>query len=264
MRKIFFILFLSAVMFNASFAAQSPYELYASQDNLLLGGAAVGGLTAWLLNGGIEPLTAEQIAALDREDINAFDRPATYNYSEHSADLSDWGLRLFIVLPAALMADAKMRSDAATVGMLYLETMALAGVATELTKVSVRRIRPYAYNPEVPLHDKMARDTRKSFFSGHTSTSFAAGVFFAKVFEDYYPESRWRPYVWAGSLGLASIVACWRVNAGRHFRTDVLVGALVGGTVAWLVPEMHKKTAAFFSIANSPDRPRMIGVRFAF
>ncbi len=264
MRFLTFLILLTIMLLTATTFAQSPYREYSATDNIILGASLAGGLGALHLDKNIEPLTEQQIAALDRDNINRFDRPATYNNSTLAADISDWGLRLCLAAPLAFMADAKMRNDAWTIGRLYLETMAVAGVATELTKVSVRRIRPYAYNPDVSLHDKMARDTRKSFFSGHTSISFAGAVFFAKVFGDYYPESRWRPYVWAGSLTLSSVVAYARVSAGRHFPTDVIVGALVGGAVGYFIPELHKKSAASFSVANSPDRPLMLGVTIVF
>lgn len=253
----------SSLLFLQSAAAQSPYRSYSSADNILLGVTAAGGLTAHLLAKNMAPLTPEQAAILDRDDINCFDRPATFNLSERAATCSDYGMRVGLLLPLALLADAKMRSEADDIAYLYLETMAVTGVLTELTKVTAQRIRPWVYNEEVPLEKKEGVEAKKSFFSGHTSTSFAGTVFFAHVFSDFYPESRWRPYVWAGSLTLASAVAYWRVRAGRHFPTDVIAGALVGGAVAYFIPELHKRTESSVTTFAS-GAPMMISLRIRF
>ncbi|MBN1559020.1 phosphatase PAP2 family protein [candidate division KSB1 bacterium] len=256
--------FLSFWLFLQLAAAQSPYRSYSSADNILLGVTAAGGLTAHILAKNMTPLTPEQAALLDRDDINRFDRPATFNLSQRAATCSDYGMRAGLLLPLALLADANMRSESEKLAYLYLETMAITGVLTELTKVTAQRIRPWVYNENVPLEKKEGAEAKKSFFSGHTSAAFAGAVFFAKIFNDFHPDSRWTPYVWAGSLTLSSAVAYWRVRAGRHFPTDVIAGAIVGGAVAYLIPELHKRENSNTTLFASNNGTMMISVRFNF
>ncbi|MBN1466404.1 phosphatase PAP2 family protein [candidate division KSB1 bacterium] len=256
--------FLSSLLFLKLAAAQSPYRSYSPADNILLGVTAAGGLTAHILGNNMAPLTPEQAAALDRDDINRFDRPATFNLSQEAATCSDYGMRAGLLLPLALLADATMRTEADDVAYLYLETLAVAGVLTELTKVTVQRIRPWVYNEEVPLEKKEGVEAKKSFFSGHTSASFAGTVFVAKVFSDFHPDSKWTPYIWAGSLSLASAVAYWRVRAGRHFPTDVIAAAFVSGAVAYFIPELHKRENSNTALRVSATQPMMISLRYNF
>ena len=233
------LLFLAAIPETA--LAGSPYNKYVPADKAIIGASLAGGLGMLYLRDRLLPLTELQIERLDRKNINRFDRQATRYYSKTAATISDWGMRACLALPTLIIADAKMRQDATTIALLYLETMAVVGVATDFTKVSAKRTRPYAYNADVPTKSKMAIDTRKSFFSGHTSTSFAGAVFFAKVFSDYYPNSKLKPYVWLGALSISSTVGYTRIKAGKHFPTDVLVAALVGSACGYLIPELHKK-----------------------
>jgi membrane-associated phospholipid phosphatase len=52
-----------------------------------------------------------------------------------------------------------------------------------------------------------------------------------------------KPYVWIGSLATATAVGYLRYDAGLHYPSDVIVGALVGGSVAYLVPRLHRRSA---------------------
>lgn len=260
-----FILSTFVMIFCArGLADESPYEKFSTNDVILLGVTGLGGGIGVILEHNMAPLTPEQAARLDRNDVNRFDRPATFNLSEHAAKLSDYGMRTSLLLPLGLLFDADIRRDSHKIAYLYLETMAVTGVLTELTKVSIQRFRPWAYNEDVPLERKKGKDVKKAFFSGHASASFAGAVFFAKVFNDYYPDGRLTPYVWAGSLTVASAVAYWRVRAGRHFPSDVIAGALVGGAVAYLIPELHKNEQAEMTTLAPTAQPMMIGFSLHF
>jgi membrane-associated phospholipid phosphatase len=149
-----------------------------------------------------------------------------------------------------------------TYALMYLETGILTYSITEITKCLVRRIRPYVYNREVPLHDKiMSSDPRKSFFSGHTSISFASVVFLARTYAALHPDSRWKPVVWCTGLSAATLVGVLRILSGKHFPTDVLVGALVGSFIGIVIPKLHKVE----SIAkHSSNRSFQISFQFSF
>lgn len=245
-------------------ANESPYKNYSSADNVVIGVSALAGLTSLYLEHQMNPLTPEQAARLDRNTVNRFDRPVTFLLSPRSAQFSDYGMRASLLLPLVFLADSRVRRHSGHVGYLYFETMAITGVVTELTKVTTQRLRPWAFNENVPLEKKKGKEIKKAFFSGHTSASFAGAVFFAKVFSDFYPDSRWKPVVWSGCLGLASAVGYWRVRAGRHYPTDVIAGALFGGVIAYVVPELHKKEGSSLLLSGAGDRPMMFSFRIDF
>ena len=63
----------------------------------------------------------------------------------------------------------------------------------------------------------------------------------AKMYHDYNPDSKLRPYFWAGA-GLGTIAMGYlRYDAGRHWTTDVIVGGALGAAIGILVPESFKK-----------------------
>ncbi len=258
---LFYIIFLFAIKL---FSEESPYQKYSSSDHILLGLTALAGFTSLYLEHHMQPLTPEEAARLDRQSVNRFDRSATYLLSPRSAKFSDYGLRSSLLLPLGLLAGERVRQHSTDVGYLYFETMAVTGVATELTKVLTQRLRPWAYNDAVPLERKKGKEVKKAFFSGHTSVSFAGCVLFAKLYEDFYPDSQWKPAIWGGSLAIASAVGYWRYRAGRHHPTDVIVGALVGGLIGYYVPELHKKEKSDFSMQTRADQPMMLGIRLSF
>lgn len=255
-------LILILLLTSLSSAAQSPYRSVNGNDWLIFGAGGVVGLTAYLQGQQLLPLCSEEIAALDRSRINPCDRPATGYYSKTIETYSDWSMRAALLLPAALAADQNIRQDGRRIALMYLETVSAIGALTEITKVTVKRIRPYAYRTDPAVNPTLSVDARKSFFSGHTSSAFAGAVFFARVFSDFYPDSRWKPIVWSTSLTLASSVAWARVASGKHFPSDVLVAALVGGAVGYGIPALHRvKGASKLSAAGSPA---MIGITLTF
>jgi PAP2 superfamily len=68
-----------------------------------------------------------------------------------------------------------------------------------------------------------------SFPSGHTSGAFAAASVFAGMYRE---DHRWVP--WA-AYGTATLVGISRIALGRHFPTDVLVGAFIGDSFGRMV-----------------------------
>ncbi len=220
---------------------QSPYELRTGRELSLFGVGAATGITALVLEKAVDPLTPATIATLDRSTINAFDRGATYRYS-HTADrLSDVTLAGNVALLGALtLSTQTMRQEVKTVGVMFLETALLANGIQRSVKNIAQRTRPYVYNPDVPLADKLDREARQSFFSGHATNAFAAAVFTGTTFSHYFPTSRYRSVVWIGSLGLASATAVLRYEGGLHYPTDLLAGAAFGSLVGWGIPKLHE------------------------
>jgi membrane-associated phospholipid phosphatase len=105
-----------------------------------------------------------------------------------------------------------------------------AGLAADLLKMCILRIRPYdfafdgsiwtTFGQWLPLLD--AGSEGQSFPSGHTAT--AVGLATALIW--LYPQGRLL------FTSLAVLVGCQRIVAGAHYPSDVLVGAAAGSFVA--------------------------------
>ncbi|AUD05802.1 phosphatase PAP2 family protein [Spirosoma pollinicola] len=221
--------------------AQSPYELKTGKELTLLGVGAITLGTSVALRSAVDPLTPTEISSLNRDEINAFDRKATFHWSTTADRLSDVTLAGNAVLLGALTLGTKpMRQDVKTVAVMFIETIALANGIERSVKGVTQRTRPFVYNPVAPLDEKMTRDARQSFFSGHATNAFATAVFTGEVFRHYFPNSRLKPVVWIGSLGLATATCVLRYEGGLHYPTDLLAGAAFGSLVGWGIPKLHQ------------------------
>ena len=186
-------------------------------------------------------LTAAEIETLNKADVNSFDRFAINHYSKSGDSGSDvfWGGSHF--LPLLFLVNQKSRNDFPAIVAMYGEVFLINSSLTLLTKVTVRRSRPFVYNPDVPIDKKFTKTARTSFLSGHTSMTAANCFFAAKVFSDYYPNSRWKPAIWTGAVVIPAITGYLRIRAGKHFPTDTIAGYALGAAVGILVPQLHKK-----------------------
>ena len=242
MKNFILSIVLSISIFSGSvIAGESPYELSWERDGVIsaVGGAMVIG--AYFSDNSVKAFTPEDLINLHRDDINIFDRGAAYNYNKNIAKVSDYFLTAAEAAPLIFLIDDNMRSDFGKIAAMYVETIAITSGAVGIAKGNVQRARPFTYNPDAPIDEKLKVDARKSFFSGHTGLTFASAVFVAKVYSDYYPESNYKAWVWGGAIGTATAVGLMRYFAGKHFPSDILTGAIVGSAVGYLIPELHKK-----------------------
>ena len=123
--------------------------------------------------------------------------------------------------------------------LLFAEALAINGALTELAKYAVRRPRPYTFSERLGTPDDDL-----SFFSGHAS-HVAVSTFFAARSLDLTGDLSLaeRVLAYGGATLLTATVAALRVAAGKHWPSDVLTGALVGGSVGFLVAELHRSEA---------------------
>ena len=240
--------FLLLLVAGQSIYSQSPYKISWKNDGWLIGGCAAAGIGALIVDRPASPLTLYEINRLSRSSIHWFDRSATYKYSTSASGASDLLAGLCLAAPLTLTFDEKIKSDFQIIALMYFETAMFAAVLPSYGKGIVERTRPFAYNPAVPVNEKTSPDARRSFFSRHTTLAFASAVFLSKVYDDYYPDSEWRPYVWTFSLLAASTVGYMRYESGSHFPSDILAGAVVGGVVGYIVPLLHRTDNDKFSV----------------
>ncbi|MCC9137049.1 phosphatase PAP2 family protein [Pontibacter silvestris] len=189
-----------------------------------------------------EGLTEQEVLELDRNDINKFDRFSAGYDSESAEKISDFPFYGSFAAPFLLLLDDEVRGNAAQIGFLYLETMAITGALWTNANGHVERVRPNAYSPDIELSEKMRSNTKNAFYGGHNSATAAATFFAAKIFNDFNPDSPARPYVWAAAATVPAAVSYLRVKAGKHFLSDVILGYIVGAGTGILVPQLHKKS----------------------
>ena len=121
------------------------------------------------------------------------------------------------------------------------ESVAIAGVLTQLVKFTVARERPFVHAlppDQKPLTDN-PHDNNLSFYSGHTSFAFALASSAGTVatLRGY----RLAPAFWAVGGFLAVGTAYLRIAADRHYFTDVLAGAAMGTAVGVGVPYLFHR-----------------------
>jgi len=153
-------------------------------------GATGMGLSYYLHKEKVDVLSIDEIELLDRNSVNRFDRVSTKFSSLNAKQASDVFFFTSFASPGFLMASKKMRKDANKIALMYGQVLFLNLGVTSLTKKTVLRSRPLVYNPEFVLADKMERNSRYSFFSGHASVVSSNSFFTAKVFSDYFPDSK--------------------------------------------------------------------------
>jgi membrane-associated phospholipid phosphatase len=126
---------------------------------------------------GRDSIPASTVLALNKNDINRFDRPVTENYSEKAKNTSDLFFYGSMPLPLFLMLDKNIRKDALRVGLLYVEALGITGIFYTGGAMLTDKYRPITYNPNVPMSIRTSGGNRNSFPGGHpalvaTSTFF--------------------------------------------------------------------------------------------
>ena len=182
-------------------------------------------------------LTALSATAVnDISKVNKFDSLIMNPYSKSLDDTATIINYISMASPALLVIN-RSGEDIATLGVMYLETMAGAYASKEILKKVIDRPRPYTYFEGAPENEK--DDWNNSFPSGHTTLSFASAGFVSYVFSRYYPDSKWKIPVIAASYTAATATAVLRLMSGNHFMTDVITGALLGTLWGIGIPMLH-------------------------
>lgn len=258
-----FLLILVVLLCSTFLWPQSVFEKSSKTDIPLMSGAIGGIGLSYYLGKNLKSLTREEAEGLLQQKVLAFDRWTCRLFSPKSDKLSDLFLGICATSPFLMFASPRLDGEQKWVyALMYAETEILTYGVTEITKSLAGRIRPFAYNPEVPLHDKLkSSDVRKSFFSGHTSISFASVVFLAQTYATLHPDSRWKTVVWCTGLSAATLTGVLRILSGKHFPTDVIVGALVGSFIGFVIPKLHEVEPKANHISN---RAFQISFQFSF
>jgi membrane-associated phospholipid phosphatase len=217
-----------------------PYDPSGTTNGVLLGLGGALTTTSIMLDRRVSPLTEDDISVLEINKIRGIDRFSLTRFSLGADEFTDKLLLASFASPFFLLLDRPGRQNFNQMAMVVFQGALINSGLINLTKVLVRRPRPYTYNPGAPLDTKMKKSSRYSFFSGHAATTAYFSITTAKLYHDLYPESSARPYVWLGAALLPAAVSYGRMKAGKHFFTDVLVGSAVGTIIALVVPTLHR------------------------
>lgn len=189
-------------------------------------------------------LTEEDVLKLDPQDINSFDRPiAFYNPEEFekAQSLSYVQLDFALASPLILLLDKKIRKDWKDILSLFLVAHAVDNAIYFSSVLLFPRARPLSYNPNVPMQDRIGEGKDNSFFSGHVSWAATSTFLMTKIYTDYHHIKGFkRIALFTGAAVGPLIVGYYRLEAGKHFRTDVITGLIVGAACGIGVPELHR------------------------
>ena len=125
---------------------------------------------------------------------------------------------------AALLALAGGQRGRRAASMGLASVAVTSGVVNIAVKPLARRRRPDRLARDVPVARHVPMPTSRSFPSGHSAAAFAFATGVGNV----------SPTAAAPLRALAAVVGYSRVHTGVHYPGDVLVGALIGTTLAQL------------------------------
>ena len=103
---------------------------------------------------------------------------------------------------------------------------------TRLAKAAFNRNRPVLYT-EDGIEAQGSLTSHRSMYSGHTSTSFVLATSYVLSMSHKNGLDRFWPLIAAAGVG------AMRVAAGKHFPTDVLVGAVMGSGTAIVLHQIR-------------------------
>ena len=173
---------------------------------------------------------------------------------------------------AALHSAMAGRDSGAHTGLAhavtYTESVLTTLAVAEIAKQAVQRPRPCTYQTPRRLDRDLGcgpedDDAYLSFFSGHTATAAALSATAAYWAVRDGSATRAAVTVAAG-VALTTAVGVERVRAGKHFPTDVWVGAAAGVVVGTLTPWLRGERAAGRDSPAANVTPAALGLAGVF
>ena len=226
---------------TSSVPKHEPYKLKLATDIPITAITTITTLYGFSKIYSKDPLTMEELASLNRNNVPRFDRSSLDQYDEKWSKAGDYLFYGSMPLPVIFLFDKHTRKDFVKLATLYLEAMGVTGISYVSAVYFGDRYRPYAYNPEVPIGMRTRGGARNSFFAGHPALVGTSTFFMATVFSDYYPESKSKWLFYTLAAAATGTTAMARYKGGRHFPSDILIGITLGPLSGILIPKIHKR-----------------------
>lgn len=207
------------------------------------------------------------------EGLNALDRWAAGGWN---TDLKDYGKAFkntaAYLVPLSLLFFPGGLKRRVVLFVVYSQGYVLTESITGIAKGLTERRRPFSYidperigqldpdSREELLEDAAHYDLTNSFFSGDASVMVFGLSFFALALTASLGwRARLTKCVWIWAVVCSLLGAGLRVLSGKHFPTDVLVGALVGAAIAVAVLWVHRLDGTKPSASASDPGLRRVG-----
>jgi membrane-associated phospholipid phosphatase len=216
-----------------SLGASDPFALSEQVDisALAASGILLGASQLWTQPAPASPPSPKDLWPIDRVALKSASAGADWA----STVLQD---ALIVAAPLGLFAGGRGDSRLGLkLAFIEVEVLLASAAASQFVKAVAQRPRPGVYGGAA-----RGGAAYESFYSGHTSVSFAAVVGAATLYTSTFPGDRVMPWVFLAGAGAAASVGVLRVAAGKHFPTDVLVGAAAGSLIGWAIPTLHRRS----------------------
>jgi len=220
-----------------------PYELSWSVDLPIFLGSAALWSTMFVLRDG----EVRRTCPCSGDDLPGFERIAL-GRSSAADTVSDVMVGAALAAPLLLDALDVSRSGASWQGywedmVVVAEALLANGAINEVVKTAASRPRPRIH--DLPAGAGLSNaDDYTSFYSAHTSNTFAVGMAYAFTYAHRHPDDPMRWAVYGGAVAVGAGVGALRVAAGAHFPSDVIVGGLAGAAIGTIVPWLHLRSPA--------------------
>jgi membrane-associated phospholipid phosphatase len=219
---------------GVAFAQDSPWHVSYPREGAVIGALGAGSLL-------LSTVPTDTSTRWEHE-LLPWDHSVRGHHSDSASARSDTIAALTVAAPVFAVMGGGVDESAAHRGMIYVESVSLAMFLNATAKYLVQRPRPYVYSTDpdvVRMVEGQEKDSHLSFFSGHSALVFTAAVAGSYLYGAQSPDEASRATLWGVELAMASATASLRVRAGKHFYSDVILGALVGAGVGATVPRLY-------------------------
>lgn len=201
-------------------------EYFYTQSSILLGCIAWFGFAQYQMS------ELEWQNPAPKSELAPWDRPFAGTHSETARNVSDVLIAGALLPPVWMWSMGKDRNESQQYLLQDLwglsQLMFFSSGLNLLTRSLVHQPRPLVYST-----DNTGPESLHSFYSGHTSAAFALAAYYSTMASERYPNATSTPYLIWGGFALAGTEGLLRIGAGKHYPSDVLVGALIGGGLGW-------------------------------
>ncbi len=199
----------------------TPWKISIGQVASFVGAASVGLIpTIFSINDGLPTC-----APCDPATLLAIDRWAV------STEKRGWNVASWLALlgvAGGTWYELNKLSNGNEHVTASLEATAWTAGVNQVAKAVFNRNRPVLYSEDA-IEAQGIVNSHRSMYSGHTAVSFALGTSYYLSMSQKEGLDRSWPLISSGVIG------AMRLAAGKHFPTDVLVGAILGTATAIVI-----------------------------